>query len=336
MTERDVQSALNASKEPRKENVRLLPASALALVMKSTEIRGVLNELSDIANECDVASSLPILQRAKRAVIVGDPHQLRHLSFLSSHRQQVLQQKHGLEPESGDRFDYRKKSILDLVSETLPSQDRVTFLDEHYRSHPSIIAFSNSAFYGGSLRIMTEKPCDMVTSRLVLRRCTGERGPDGKNETEARTLIADVEHHVESERQLDKDLCHSLGGLSPFRSQADYISDQLAARLGIEAFRRHNLLIGTAHTFQGEERDVIFLSLAVGPKSHTGAMRFLDRADVFNVAVTRARALQYIYHSFDLDMLEEGTLLANYLLDARSSANPDARAGKGQPRPTAS
>jgi hypothetical protein len=101
--------------------------------------------------------------------------------------------------------------------------------------------------------------------------------------------------------------------LSPFRSQVDYISELLEKSLPLAAFERHDILSGTAHTFQGEERDIVYLSLAVDSESHHAAFRFLEKPDVFNVAVTRARVAQRIYTSLEPDHLDRETLLSAYL-----------------------
>jgi superfamily I DNA and/or RNA helicase len=266
---------------------------------------------------------------------VGDPHQLRHLSFLSKRRQEELFTRYDISTDKAEIFDYRSKSILDLVNETLQTQTQVGFLDEHYRSAPPIIAFSNRTFYGGALRIMTDKPGETRAHRIVVRRGTGERGPEGTNEAEARLLIEDVERQVASESRLSAEICHTIGILSPFRSQVDYIYQELAARLPFEAFQRHSVLIGTAHTFQGEERDLMFISFAVGPNSHGATLRFLERPDVFNVSITRARALQHVYVSIDPDRLESGTLLGDYLRFADASER-DGREEKSANQQTVS
>jgi superfamily I DNA and/or RNA helicase len=124
----------------------------------------------DEATQCDIASSLPILQRAKRIVITGDPNQLRHLSFLSKDRQAALLGKYEVPMDTAELYDYREKSILDFVNAKLTSQDQVIFLNEHYRSEPPIIAFSNETFYGGALHIMTEKPERNEHHSLTLHR----------------------------------------------------------------------------------------------------------------------------------------------------------------------
>lgn len=300
---------------------RILLGAFPVWLVKMSDIHDVLPlrpELFDLAiideaTQCDAASCLPILQRARRAVIVGDPHQLRHLSFLSKERQAALAGNAGLPDDAVELYDYRSKSILDLVSETIPRQDQVAFLDEHYRSVPSIIAFSNAKFYGGSLRIMTARPDTEVVPALVLKCGPGERSASGENAQEARRVVEDVAALVSLENAFDERFRHSIGILSPFRTQIDHISEELSAALSYDAFQRHEILLGTAHTFQGEERDLMFVSLAVGPASHRAAMRFLSRPDVFNVSITRARHKQYIYTSVEPEHLDPASLLGEYL-----------------------
>ena len=109
----------------------------------------------DEASQCDVASALPLLYRARRAIVCGDPKQLRHLSWLREDRQAALASQHGLSASQRSQWNYRTHSLLDVVNGALPSQDDVVLLDEHYRSLPQIIEFSNRRFYGTALRIMT-------------------------------------------------------------------------------------------------------------------------------------------------------------------------------------
>lgn len=66
------------------------------------------------------------------------------------------------------------------------------------------------------------------------------------------------------------------------------------------ALGKHDLLIAMAHSFQGEKRDVMFLSFAMDPASHLVTLRFLNRPDVFNVSITRIRIEQRFYVSCDV------------------------------------
>ena len=267
----------------------------------------------DEATQCDIASSLPVLQRGKKAVIVGDPKQLRHLSFLSRKQQQLLIQKYDLGTSDNDVLDYRSNSILDLVSASIKRQDQVHFLDEHYRSMPDIIAFSNKEFYGNNLHVMTACPATLKRKHLFLNQMEGKRRPSGYNKEEADAILKQVIGIIKKEEKLATQFCQSIGVISPFRDQVNYIIRQVEKQFTAEDIERHRLLIGTPYTFQGEECDLIFISFALDDQSHPSAFRYLDRPDVFNVAITRARSEQQVFISFDPSSLKNDTLLAKYL-----------------------
>jgi hypothetical protein len=289
----------------------------------------------DEATQCDIASCLPVVQRAARAVIVGDPKQLRHLSFLSIARQKALMETHGIPKDLEELFDYRSNSVLDLANDTITGQEQVVFLDEHFRSTPQIIGFSNKVFYAGGLHVMTEKPTSPTTGSLTLHRVNGRRRTSGENPEEVGRIVEDVVHQIESEKALGPGATHSIGILSPFRDQVDSISNQLTSSLAPEAFEKHNVLIGTAHTFQGEERDVMFLSFAVDPKSPAASIRFLEKQDVFNVSITRARVAQHVYVSLETSALGRESLLGSYLryIAELGSTAPDGPRSDGRQPP---
>lgn len=266
----------------------------------------------DEATQCDAASCLPVFQRARRAVVVGDPNQLRHISFLSRQRQAVIAQRNDLDGEQEALFPYREKSILDLVSDTIASQEQVLFLDEHFRSLPPIIDFSNREFYAGSLKVMTERPGTSSLPCVQLRSVTGEK-QGGVNRLEADALVQALVDRVEAEAHLPAHLCHSLGVLSPFREQVDHIASLLQKRLSLASLEKHDVLVGTAHTFQGEQRDVMYLSLAVDRDTHPATFVFLNNPNVFNVSITRARSEQYVFCSVRPAELKAGTLVRRYL-----------------------
>jgi hypothetical protein len=68
-------------------------------------------------------------------------------------------------------------------------------------------------------------------------------------------------------------------------------------------------MVGTAFSFQGNERDMMLLSLVADDKSPAGSYNYINRKDVFNVSVTRARNKQLVYYSFDPKQLNfESTL----------------------------
>ena len=292
----------------------------------------------DEASQCDIPSCLPILQRARRVVITGDPKQLRHLSFLATKRQQALLTKHELDGTHSPGLDYRNTSILDLAGLVMGSQDNVAFLDEHFRSVPPIIEFSNREFYFGRLRLMTARPETSsetgISPALSLHPCSGEQDQSGKNIEEAGRIVEDIKEQIRAESGLDDAECSSIGILAFFRSQADCIAEIVSRDIPFAAMQRHSIAIGTSYSFQGEERDRMYISLAIDAQAHHARMRFLNRPDTFNVAITRARSEQRIYCSVTNNDLEGDTLLARYLAyisDLQNRPQAEARRKKSAP-----
>lgn len=285
-----------------------------------SEIKNVLplqKEMFDVviideATQCDIASCLPLIQRAKRVVFAGDPNQLRHISFLSKAIQNMLKTKHHLSQYDSTKLNYRDNSILDLVMSSLQSGDQVAMLDEHYRSIPPIISFSNHTFYQGELRIMTARP-DEIEQGLYFTNCEGKRQKDGSNPIEADALINDIKALLLAEKDLDQEHCTSVGILSPFTRQAELLSKLIMQEISMADIEKHNIRVGTAYSFQGEERDNMYLSFVIDANTHHSAVNHINKEDVFNVSITRARNQQHVYLSIDSMHLKTGSILHAYL-----------------------
>jgi hypothetical protein len=286
-------------------------ADAAELIPLETEPFDVA--VFDEATQCDMASCLPILQRARRTVVVGDPNQLRHISFLSNDRMEYLADQNGLNQDDRQRFHYRDKSFLDLVNETIASQTQVHFLNEHFRSMPQLIRFSNEHFYQQALSIMRLRPKSASTQCVFSRFVEDGKKTGGANAIEAQALADELARVVDAQSRLPPDVCQSIGVLSPFRDQVDLIARHLERCLSLDMFSRHDLRVGTAHAFQGDERDVMFLSFVVDEEAHHSSFRFLNNPNLFNVTITRARHQQYIFHSVGADKLPAESLLRKYL-----------------------
>lgn len=290
-------------------------------VVNTADVHRVLpltRELFDVAiideaSQCDIASSLPLLQRAKRAVIVGDPKQLRHISFLSRAQQSQMAVQLDINHIPAAQLAYRDKSLLDLVSDAINQQDQVYLLDEHFRSLPGIISFSNKAFYHDQLKIMTATPETLTEKCVFFHFVNGTRGKKGYNEKEATAIVEKVLSIADAEAPLSDFFCQSIGIISPLRDQVDFLRKELAKTLDDTQLRRHKILVGTPFDFQGEERDVILLSFAIDKETPAGVYRYLNREDVFNVGITRARTAQHLFISFDPQHLPPQHLLGLYL-----------------------
>ena len=257
----------------------------------------------DEASQCDIASCFPILFRAKRAVIVGDDKQLPHLSFLEKAKEQSFMNQYGIPDRYQLMWRFRTNSMFDLAD--YYSMNSV-MLDEHFRSLPPIIEFSNHEFYGDRIRIMRK---DFGTDKVV----EVIQVPEGKVDYDATRNIPEVEavvkklHEIviEDERK-NPDNPVSIGIISPFRAQVEQLKTSVSRVLSDHMIRKHQIEIGTAHTFQGDERDIILMSWAFADNSHPQSVTFLQKPNLFNVAITRARYKAINFVSRDINNLPEG------------------------------
>lgn len=263
----------------------------------------------DEASQSNITSALPALYRAKRALVVGDAKQLRHYSFLSKQTEARQVAKQQLQGDESALASYRDNSILDLVNDQLTAQNQLAFLDEHFRCKPELIHFSNRHFYGGHLRIMQKRPCS-AQGHLHIHRVKGIRDNKGINNIEAEALFALLDKHMEKDRQTG--VCQSIGILSPYRHQAEYLAETLFKRYPIETINQHRMKVATPFGFQGEERDIMLLSFCVDDNSKRASV-YLNKEDMFNVAITRAKHQQHLFLSMDESRLSHEHMLRRYI-----------------------
>ncbi len=263
----------------------------------------------DEATQCDIASALPAIYRAKRAVVVGDPNQLRHYSFVSRQQQANFRMSHQL-PENR-MFDYRNRSILDVYLSNVQSQEQVTFLREHFRSTPSLIEFSNEQFYEGQLKVLKSTPKHTTHKQIEVFDVDGQRDGKGINAIEANEVIKQLNKLIAKHKE--DDTPPSIGIVSPFSSQVNFINKLLREKYDLKELKQFDILCGTPYHFQGSERDFIILSFGVCPNTHPSAFIHLNKPEVFNVGITRAKSYQIIIKSLEVSVLKKDSLLYKYL-----------------------
>jgi hypothetical protein len=255
----------------------------------------------DEASQIDQFRAAPALARGRRVVVVGDPRQLRHVSFVSDAAMVDTALRHGIEREDARILDVRRNSLFDVATSAAP----VSWLDEHFRSVPHIIGFSNREFYQGRLRLMTTHPSTERRDAIRVVRVAGTRRDDGVNRAELDAVRSVVE-------ELARRGMQQIGLISPFRAQAEALEAMVLELFTLEEIEALGLRVGTVHGFQGDERDVVVCSLAIGPDDGPQALRFVEDPNLFNVMVTRARAEMIVVTSLDGDRLRDG-LLSRYL-----------------------
>ncbi|WP_262031059.1 AAA domain-containing protein [Microvirga sp. Mcv34] len=249
----------------------------------------------DEASQCDIASALPLLARAKSATIVGDPAQLPFVSGLSADWETETLTQLGLADAAGiGRYRQSRNSLFDLAS-TVPGAER-HLLTDHFRCHPSIADYFET-FYGGQLSILTKeaelKPPPGSRPGLTWEDVTGPIEPARTGchaPAEAEAILAAIEE------LLNQGYTGTIGVCTPFREHAKRMTDLIAARLSAAQVEKARLVAQTANGFQGDARDVILFSLCCGPGMPAGSLTFVkEGANLFNVAISRAKAVCRVF-----------------------------------------
>ena len=243
----------------------------------------------DEASQSDIASALPLLYRAKRALIIGDANQLRHVATLRASVDRHLREQHELTELEDQTYGFASNSLFDLAL-AAPAA-RVHFLDGHYRSHRDIVEFSNRQWYGGRLRVRT----DYGRLRWAPSEAPLNWVPVTSSATPARgggVVVAQEEAAVLAELQALQRSGYdgTVGVVAPFRAQVGRLRRGIA-RLDARWVAERQLVASTAHGFQGDERDLIVISLCMAEALPRGGQRFLaGNTHLLNVALTRARS----------------------------------------------
>ncbi len=260
----------------------------------------------DEASQCDIASALPLLYRAKRAVIIGDPMQLSHITSLRKGSDQQLLEKYNL-VEDFATWAYSYNSLFDLATSVV-NGDNIVNLKDHHRSHADIIEFSNQEFYEGYLRIATKyENLNLIEDEENAVKWIDIEGEVHRpnsgsafNEMEAETVIAEIKKLV-----FEKSYKGTIGVVTPFTAQVGLIDRLISqdSELSSELLK-HDFLVETVHKFQGDERDVMIFSPVVSKNIQQGALSFLQNTgNLFNVAITRARAFLLVVG--DINMISK-------------------------------
>lgn len=248
----------------------------------------------DEASQCDIASMIPLMMRAKRVAVIGDKQQLNHICLLSKQTDLSLILSNEIEP----RWSYRGSSIYDLA-ESMTEAENIIQLRDHHRSFLDIIQFSNQEFYDNTLRIATDYSRLQSPNNgkpILGMQWMNVKGKTVRPETGGAYNLQEAEGVIRILRRLALELEFdgSIGVTTPFHLQAEMISKALERDSELWNYLElHNkILIDTVHKFQGDERDVIVFSPVVSDGTKSQSLMFLkSTGNLFNVAITRARAL---------------------------------------------
>ncbi len=202
-------------------------------------------------------------------------------------------------------------------------------LREHFRCMPEIIQFSNDLCYAPNgtpldpLRTYSADRLQPLELRHVPEGYRTGSVQNAQNPPEADVIVEQITACIADSRYTGKTMgVISLQG----EAQARLIERKLLERAGAEAIEERRVICGNAYAFQGDERDVIFLSLVAADRDENGQpQRIGTLADEsarqrFNVAASRARDQLWLFHTAALDVLSEKCMrrkLLEYMLNPR-------------------
>lgn len=246
----------------------------------------------DESSQCDIASALPLLARARKAVVVGDPMQLRFVPSLGIATEHALMDAERIPQQGRASIAQSINSLFDFCARQ-PNARRLLLRDQ-FRSAPQIVDYLNSDFYSGKLVSRREDdafhPPSGYKPGLVWEDVAGtasrhEGGTINKAEAEH---IATVLRRIAD----DVEFKGTVGVISPFNAQVAEIEVNVLGLLTKTQRERLSLRIATVDKFQGGEADVILFSLVLAPGCPSSARTFLQKERRrLNVAISRARAL---------------------------------------------
>ena len=265
----------------------------------------------DEASQSDL-TALPALLRAKKVLVVGDD-------------KQVSPEGVGLEEEKvrnlmsrflADQVDtYRpqmdpSRSIYDLFKVVFATNS--VMLREHFRCVPAIIEYSKREFYNHELRpLRLPKSSERLDPPLIdVLLEDGFRKGD-TNLPEARFIVDEIKRIVADPKLASR----SIGVVSLLADkQALAIWERLTEEVGPEVMQRHRIACGDARTFQGKERDIMFLTMVAAPNDVGSPLVGAGFDQRFNVAASRARDRMYLVRSVSLEHLSMANRLRRSLI----------------------
>jgi very-short-patch-repair endonuclease len=272
------------------------------------ELGAVEIVIIDEASQSDL-TELPALLRGKKILVVGDDRQVSPTApFVTQEKiGQLLHHYLGDIPfksllEPGD-------SIYDLMRAVFPNDSLM--LKEHFRCVEPIIRFSMQFYPEKMLPLRIPEAHERLDPPLIdIYVPHGARGKRHKiSPAEADVIVKEITVLTSRPEMRNR----TIGVISLVGAeQAEHIRARLSEAIGEEVMQRHSILCGDSATFQGSERDIVFLSMVADSANKTAlTMRRYEQR--FNVAVSRARDRVVLVRSVRREDLNPNDLKARLI-----------------------
>ena len=305
----------NIHKKNAKEKILLCQKVVPAWIMPLNKVFDTLNPVEnkfdiiiiDEASQSDI-SSLILLYMAKKIIIVGDDKQVSpsdvgvNIDKINMFRRKYIKGK----VANDDLYGIRA-SLYSIVSTTF----QPISLREHFRSVPEIIGYSNRTSYDNQILPLRDSNSSILKPAIIDYKVNGKRDEKSKiNRVEAETIVSLIEACLAMKEYKNS----TFGVISLLGDeQAELIQNLIVKRIPATEIENHKILCGNSASFQGDERDIMFISL-VDSSEENKSLRLVGEGvegairKRYNVAISRAKDQLWIVHSIDKNNLKEGDL----------------------------
>jgi very-short-patch-repair endonuclease len=266
----------------------------------------------DEASQSTVAA-LPALLRAKQILIVGDDRQVSpELVGRDQSRADELARRHLAEQVVDYRSSLREEQSLYDLGKVVFAGGAI-MLTEHFRCVAPIIEFSKAQFYSHRLLPLRLPAASERLDPPLIDILVEDGYRKGKtNPPEADCIVSEIQK-IADDPMMGK---RTIGVTTLLgQEQAALIYSKIEQIIGTEVMERHQIRVGDPTAFQGDERDIMFVSLVAEKQDHTLSpieKRYQQR---FNVALSRARDRMVLVRSVELSDLRQGDTLRRAVLE---------------------
>lgn len=254
----------------------------------------------DEASQLDL-KALVLIYMAKQVIIVGDEEQITPNSIGATiDNLNSLCQKYHLPdyfPAMYHLFG-PEYSIYDFAQQ---SNFMPIMLTEHFRCVPEIIGFSNNLSYGNKIKPLRDASKVQRKPAMISYQVPFGKEERNINLSEAQQLVSLIYGCLQQPEYEDA----TIGVISLRKDdQTKCIMNLLLEHLGAQCCEKHHILCGLSRDFQGDERDVMFLSMVDSPNENGQPLRLQTATGkndlwkkMYNVAVSRAKDQLWVVHS---------------------------------------
>ncbi|OPX42466.1 viral (superfamily 1) RNA helicase [Ruminiclostridium hungatei] len=244
----------------------------------------------DEAGQALLHTAVAPLYRARKCIIVGDVFQLEPIRG----SEERLVERYKFDQNTEGCIDIERNSVQHGADrgadtyEVLNEQRVGIILDEHRRCENAIVQFSNRHVYERRLKIVKEDEDKVFLGKnLCFIDVRGSKNKNNENSSEAiiceRVINSIIALYGEEYRS-------KIGIVTPFKNQVKLIEKYV-----------HKIEVGTVHSFQGQEKEIIILCSAIDDSKKNNGVGFVGRKPNFlNVAFTRAKKQLIVIGNYEV------------------------------------